>query len=255
MRQEKGFSLLEVMVVLGVFTVITGIVFVLLDQAQRRYKMETQFLDAFQSARLGMDQIVRDIHTTGFPPVDSIPVAIVNLNPQLVAEPFAWGLNYPAVPCTVLASCNAAGGPTQFDLILETDVDPQNVNGVEWIRYQLRGNTLLRGFASKNPAANPVAATTPTMVPYIENVMNNPTAAEMAAIQADYATMFPGNAAVPVFRYACGVPAGPCNAIHTAQDITEVTVTLIVQAPERDPRTNQLRLVTLTGLGRRINPS
>jgi len=93
------------------------------------------------------------------------------------------------------------------------------------------------------------------MVPYVDNVMNNATPAQIAAIQASYPAMFPGGAPVPMFRFACGVPAGPCNAIHTSRDITEVTITLVVQAPNLDPRTNQPRVVTLTGLARRINPS
>ena len=41
--------------------------------------------------------------------------------------------------------------PGDFDLIMESDIDPQNNNGVEWIRYQLPAGTttLLRGVAQK----------------------------------------------------------------------------------------------------------
>ena len=258
MRRQRGFSLLEIMVVLGVFLIITGMVFELLLQAQQRYRTESEFLEAFQSARLGLDQIVRDVHTTGFPPLNSVPLTFLAANPNnanLVAEPFAWAVNYPAVPCTVLASCNNPGGPAANDVIFETDVDPEVADGVEWVRYQLRGTTLFRGITPKNIAANPAIATLNNLAPYVENVMNATTPAEMAQIQASYPNLFPGNAAVPVFQYACGVPAGPCNAIHTARDITEITITLIVRAANPDPRTQQLRVVTLTGLARRINPS
>lgn len=258
MKKQKGFSLLEIMVVLGVFLIITGMVFQLLLQAQQRYKAETEFLDSFQSARIGLDQMVRDIHTAGYPPIRIIPAAVAAANPTLVAEPFAWSVNYPAVPCTVLASCINPGGPQRFDLIIETDVDPEVNNGVEWVRYQLRGgNVLFRGVTPKAAGVNPVVATSAAgvMVPYIENVLNNATPGQMAAIRASHPAMFPGNAAVPLFQFACGSPAGPCNALHSSRDITEVTITLIVQAPNPDPRTGQMRAVTLTGLARRINPS
>ncbi len=258
MRRQRGFSLLEIMVVLGVFILITGMVFELLLQAQQRYRMESEFLEAFQSARLGLDQIVRDVHTTGYPPRNSVPLTFLAANPNnqnLVAEPFAWAANYPAIPCAVLTSCNNPGGPQATDVIFETDVDPEANDGVEWVRYRLQGTTLFRGITPKNIANNPVAATQADLAPYVENVMNNTNPVEMAQIRASYPNMFPGNVAVPVFRYACGVPAGPCGPLDDARDITEVTITLIVRAANPDPRTGQLRVVTLTGLARRINPS
>ncbi len=258
MKRQEGFSLLEIMVVLGVFLIITGMVFELLLVAQQRYKAETEFLDSFQSARIGLDQMVRDVHTAGYPPINTVPAAVAAANPNLVAEPFAWGVNYPAIPCSVLASCDNPGGPRRFDVIIESDVDPESNNGVEWVRYQLRGgNLFMRGVTPKVVGANPVAAmnVAGVMVPYVDNVMNNATAGEMAAIRASYPAMFPGNAAVPVFQFACGTPAGPCNALHSSRDITEITITLIVQSPNPDPRTRQMRVVTLTGLARRINPS
>ena len=58
-----------------------------------------------------------------------------------------------------------------------------------------------------------------------------------------------------MLRYSCGITAAPCNALHDTRDITEITITLIVQAPNPDPQTGQMRVVTLTGLARRINPS
>ena len=74
-REQAGFSVIELLVVVAVFTVVTGAVFLLLDTAQQRYKMESEFLDTFQGARLAMDQIARDIHMAGFPPGNSFSVA------------------------------------------------------------------------------------------------------------------------------------------------------------------------------------
>ncbi len=254
-NRQRGFSLLEIVVVLGLFLVVTGAVFGLLTVAQQRYKMESEFLDSFQNARLGLDQITRDVHAAGFPPVGSVPVAIACANPQNVAYPFVWRPGYAdpdcagSVPayCTMGTSCQLPG---DFDLIIETDVDPENGNGVEWVRYLLVGNTLMRGQAIKIAGASPGATVFPTMTPFIENVMNSPTPQQMNDIQQNYPSMFPGNVAVPIFDYT--ITAG---GLATPDKITEVNITLIVQSPNRDPKTNGLRVLTLTGLARRINPT
>ena len=256
--RRAGFSLLEMMVVVLVFTIISGAVFQLLDVAQQRYKMESEFLDSFQGARLALDQITRDIHVAGYPPQSIVPVAVATANPQLVAVPFAWSPGYPGAPCTVNATCAAAGGPAAFDLIIETDIDPQNNNGVEWIRYQLQGTTLMRAVVPKQAGADPAAKTLPALVPYVENVINNDPA-QLAIIKSYYPlTFLPGSgnppAPVPLFTYAFDPPQ-PGQLANTPSSIREVTITLIVQAPSRDPKTRQFRAVTLSGLARRFNPS
>lgn len=248
--RERGFSLIEVLVVTAVFIVISGAVFMLLNVSQQRYKMESEFLDSFQGARLGLDQIMRDVHTTGYPPMQSLPTAVTGASPNLAAFPFSWAPNYPTVPCNV-PGCSL---PAAFDMILESDLDPENANGVEWIRYRLNRTTLERGVARKTVGGNPLTATAAAMVPFVEDVMNNAPAGMMTRIRNSYPAMFPGNTPVPVFQYLCDEPAVACNALHTPMDIREVNITLIVAAPNPDPRTQQIRVVTLTGLARRINP-
>ncbi len=245
--KERGFSLLELMVGIVVFTLIAGAAFGLLNVSQQRYQMESQFLDSLQTARVALDQMARDIHSAGYPPANSFTPATAAANPQRVALPFAWTPNYPATPCLVGATCTV---PNAFDLIVETDVDPQNNNGIEWVRYQLQGTTLFRGVATKTAGTDPAAATLPNLVPYVDNVVNNTTAAQMTTFRTYYPTMFPGNTPVPMFTYTYdpGVAGTPPN-------IRQVNITLIVLAPRPDPKTGQPRLVTLTGLVRRINPN
>jgi len=241
--RERGFSILEALVVVGVFTVITGAVFGLLDASQQRYKMEAEFLDTFQGARLALEQIARDVHTAGYPPGNAFAPGFNAGN--RVALPFGWSPGYPAAPCLV----GACAAPSGFDLVIETDMDPRNNNGVEWVRYRLNGMTLERGVASKVVGADPLATTAGAMVPYVENVVNNANGALRGAIQASYPGMF-ANGPVPVFTYQfeAGQPNQPSN-------IREVNITLLVMAPNADPRTGQLRVVTLTGRARRINPN
>src|SRR5260370_12605265 len=68
MKRQRGFSLIEMMVAVAIFVIITGAVFSLLDSSQRRYTSQAQLLDSFQSAPFGYDQMSLDIHSAGFPP-------------------------------------------------------------------------------------------------------------------------------------------------------------------------------------------
>ena len=245
--RDRGYSVLELIVVVGVFTLIAGASFALLNASQQRYQVEAQLLDQFQGARLALDQLTRDVHTAGYPPMKSLPSAVAAASPQLAAYPFAWDPNYPGTPCTVGSDCT---NPSGFDLIVETDIDPENNNGVEWVRYSLQGTTLFRGVVSKAAGVNPVTATQKALVPYVENVMNNASASQIQHISTYYPSLFPGGKPVPVFSYV--FEAGKTN---TPQYIREVNVTLIVQTPDPDPRTGAPRVVELSGLARRINPS
>jgi type II secretory pathway component PulJ len=238
------------LVAVAIFTVITAGVFTLLDQSQQRYRSESEFLDAFQGGRIAVDQMTRDIHMAGYPPRNAFESFVVAANPAVVAMPFAWSPNYPITPCTVGVTCNASGGPAAFDLMIETDINPEDADGIEWIRYRLNGTTLERGVATKAVGTDPATATQAAMVPYVENVMNNTTVAQMNRIQANYPGMFPGNAPVPVFTY--GFDAGGGNI---PASIREVNINLIVMAPNPDPRSQALRVTTLTGRARRINPN
>ncbi len=248
--RQRGFSLLEILVAVAIFTVISGAVFGLLNVAQQRYRMENEFMESFQGARLAMDQITRDVHSAGYPPANSFQPGIGAANPQLVAVPFAWpqGSGYPGAPCLVNGGCPINGGPAINDLIIEGNIDPENGTSVEWVRYQLNRTTLMRAVATKVAGGDPETTTRALLTAYVDNVMNNTSAAEMAQIQQFYPTMFPGGAPIPIFTYRTEAGTGPAN-------IREVEITLIVRAANPDPRNRQLRVVTLTGRARRMNPS
>jgi len=244
-RSEGGFSLIELMIATLLFTTIAGITFALLGVSLQRYQGEKDYLNSFQQANVAMDQITRDVHTAGYPPSNSFTTLTAAANPTKVATPFAWMPGYfPAVPCTVGATCTS---PTGFDLITEADLG--DGNGVQWVRYSLVGTTLMRGVAPKN-GADPVGATAGALIPYLDNVMNNASAAQIAALKATYPALFPGSAAVPVFTYTYD----PGTALQPP-NIREVNITLIVQSARPDPNTNRLRVVVLTGQAARINPN
>src|SRR5260221_6818267 len=178
-RPEGGFSLIEWMIATLLFTTIAGITFALLGVSLTRYKGEKDYLNSFQQASVAMDQIARDVHSAGYSPANSFTTLTAVANPSKVATPFAWMPAYPAALCTVGATCTS---PTGFDLIIEADLG--DGRGVEWVRYSLQGTTLMRAVVAKGGAGiDPVAATAGQLVPYLENVMNNATAAQMAALK------------------------------------------------------------------------
>lgn len=254
----SGFSLVELLTALAVFLIICGVAFALLTSSSKRYQSDGQVLAAFQEARFGLDQIIRDINDSGYPPVSNyatIPTDAGNYAITAIAWPLAEG--YPNSPCQI-PSCST---PSQFDLILETKVDPLSTTAkVKWIRYKLQSNTLYRAIVDK-PASggDPDAATASQLVPYVQNVMNNTSSGQIAQFQAIYPDMFSGGAPVDLFKYTCDTATRPmdCSTAgsdNSPQNIRGVSVTLIVMAPFPDAQTGQPRLVELRGQGRRINP-
>lgn len=235
-----GFTVMELMIATAIFMVITAAMFGLLQLSQKKYSSETQLSGAFQETRLAIDQIVRDFNVSGYPAQSLFSLLPADPS-KYVVSPVAWDPNYAVSPCFV----GTGGGgtcqtPGDFDLIVESDFG--NGTGVNWIRYQLVGNTLLRAVVPKSAGPDPVAATSApgVMVPFLTNVMNT-------AVQ-------------PVFQYTCDTPSGeqPCPGAGNSgipNNIRDVNITLIVQTRQPDMQTGLPMLVELKGRGHRTNPS
>jgi len=270
---EHGFTLIEMLAALGIFLVVTGAAFTLLTSSQQRYQTETQVLSAFQEARLGLDQMVRDIDDAGYP-----PPTFANPDPtKVTTTPFGWSPYYTVpTPCQI----GTGGGgtcftPADFDIIVETETspsDPACPGSVEWIRYQLPLNstTLMRGVACKQLSREPAVETSSQLVPFVQNVVNNSPNLQIGQflLSGAFPTVFPAGASVPIFQYTCDEPSVsqalplPTTACPLAApadnapaNIRDVSITLIVAAPLPDSTTGMPRLVQLSGRGRRINPN
>jgi prepilin-type N-terminal cleavage/methylation domain-containing protein len=228
--KAQGYSLIELMVAAVLFTIISGAVFSLLYSSQLTYQGESTIAAAFQQANVAIDQIVRDVHSSGYPPISSFNTAVVTAHPEKFALPFAWSPNYPFTPCTV----GVCAAPGESDLILEAD---SGTGFVQWIRYSLVGTTLKRGVTPKAYPGDPLALTDGDLLPYLDNVVNQNQ-----------------SPAPPVFSYcydsACdaGVPQIPGN-------IQRVNITLFVQSAQRDAQSNQFRTIKVTGQAARFNPN
>jgi prepilin-type N-terminal cleavage/methylation domain-containing protein len=263
-QKEKGFSLIEMMIAAVIFILLCGAAFGLLSLAQQRYQTESQVLNSFQEARFGLDEIVRDVNGSGYPPQNSFSFSPSIPPANLYAStPVAWSPGYTSnSPCQIGTGGGGTCNPTpgDFDLIIERDVDPWRHDGVEWTRYQLSNNVLSRSQTYKVVSADPAATTAPAFVPYVQNVMNNASPAQIAQFQAAYPNMFLGGNPVPVFSYTCYTPFGPqpcpsAGSYNSPVNVTDVEITLIVMAPSLDAQTGVPRLIELHGRGHSLNPT
>ncbi|PYU68191.1 MAG: hypothetical protein DMG49_16575 [Acidobacteria bacterium] len=259
-KRQTGFTLIELMVSVAIFIVLSGAIFGLMGTSQKQFRTESQLLSSFQEARLGLDQIVRDSNATGYPPVNHFST-LPTLSSGYASSPVAWMPGYlTSSSCTI----GTAGGgtcttPGDFDVIFEGDFN--DGNGVEWVRYQLQGTTLYRGVTPKSATNDPVTATNVAgvMLPYVTNVMNNASSARIATFRAGYPAMFPGSVAQPIFQYTCDSGTGTvlcqnAGASNSPSNVRDIEITLIVMSAQQDAQTNKLRLVELNGRGHRKNP-
>lgn len=238
LTQERGFTIMELMIATAIFLVICGAMFGLLQLSQQKYTSETQVTGAFQETRLAIDQIVRDFNVSGYPS-QSIYSKLPPDVTQYAAGPVAWSPNYPGPPCSVGTGIGTAcTTPGDFDLILETDLG----NGVSWIRYQLTGTTLYRIVVPKTTGdpATVTSSNPAVIVPFLTNVLNS--------------------AAQPIFKFTCDTPGGPqpCAAAGTygmSNKIRDVDITLVVQTRQPDLQSGNPTLVELQGRGHRVNPA
>lgn len=272
---QEGFTLIELLAAVAIFIIVCGAMFMLLNTSQQRYQSGSQIVNSFQDARLALDQVIRDANDAGYPPSNNfstLPGACVAGSPcvDYVDSPIAWSPNYTTLtPCTIGGTCVT---PSGFDVIFEEN-PTTTLNNIEWIRYQLVGTTLFRGFAQK-ANGDPAATTLPRMVPYITNVVNNASAAQIATYRVNYPSMFPGGNPQPIFQYYCANPAAPpatvlCqNAVgnvtlangtaipaSSPANVVDVEITLILQTTQNDQRTKAPLLVELNGFGHRVNPN
>lgn len=256
-RRISGFTLTEMLVSMAIFLVICGSAFTLLGVSQQRYQAESQTQNSFQEARLGLDQIVRDVSDAGFPPPNQFEVPPPNNATYAAVTPFAW---YPGYltnsPCTIGGSCQT---PWDSGLFIETNPTPQVPGPVQYIRYKMLDNNILgRGVFQKTGADPFLSIPDSLLTPFVHNVMNQASPAVIAQINATYPNMFPGGTQVPIFTYLCDSPSGPQNCtnpgvIGTPPNIRSVLITLIVETPTPDPQTGQVRVIELTGEATRMN--
>lgn len=78
---SRGFSLIEMMIVLLILSVIMGAIFQMMRLAMARSSAEQAKLDMFQEAREFMDQMARDLRQAGYPNPRNFASTVLTTSP------------------------------------------------------------------------------------------------------------------------------------------------------------------------------
>jgi prepilin-type N-terminal cleavage/methylation domain-containing protein len=170
--QQHGFSLLEMLVVVGILGIVCGGIFAQMDLAQQRAYAERVKLDNMQEARDFVDQFFRDINEIGYPNIRMVDTTSGLWSPVLTT---------PATNTWTSAYANdnrfAIGlvsiGIT--DLLFEADTNGDG--NVQSVRYTLNGNgnCALCVQRSQVPkvSGDPLTAQTPNWGTEVNDALNN----------------------------------------------------------------------------------
>jgi prepilin-type N-terminal cleavage/methylation domain-containing protein len=154
-RTERGFSLIEMLVTIAILTIVMGVIFRHLGDAQVKYASEQMKIDLVQEARAGLDGITRDLRQCGYPTpkmfgptspngTDSAP-QVSDTDLQFKGDVDGDG-NTEAVhyklldngsgncPCTLVRSQSSIGGAENFNPVVQNVVNssstsPKGISG------------------------------------------------------------------------------------------------------------------------------
>ncbi len=176
-RNQKGFTLLEMLVSTAVFTIILFAVYTMLTGNQATYARGENRVEIQQNARVAMRRMIREIRMVGYDPSSAIPAQASQTAVQI-----------------------ANANTITFIADLDGDNDADNIPDTDWVRYQLQGSQLIRESSSWVGGA-----WTPPI--------NNPNSSVLAdAVTALNFTYFDGND--PNNEIAAPVPAASLTAIR-----------------------------------------
>lgn len=207
-HRQKGFSLIELLTVVVILMLVTGVVFQQIDLVQKRGRQEDVKMDLTQESREFVDQMVRDLHTSGYPNKRMYLVNLLTNND-----------NRTAVGLVVVT-------PTW--LVFEGDVDGDGQ--VDSIQYQLQSNggtcpcTIRRSQVVKVNGTEPWNQATNFNME-ANNVVNSGGAVPitgnttLATGVVSNDTLYGAFKAAPIFRaydvngLECGAPGAICTAL------------------------------------------
>jgi prepilin-type N-terminal cleavage/methylation domain-containing protein len=133
--RNRGFSLMELMIVLTILSIIVGGIFEQMNVAQQRAYAERIKLDNMQEARDFIDQFFRDINEIGYPNVRMMDTSSPSWNPVLTQPPtYAWSNLY--------ANDNRmAIGLVKIDnTAIQFEADTNGDGNVQSVQYKINGN-------------------------------------------------------------------------------------------------------------------
>jgi prepilin-type N-terminal cleavage/methylation domain-containing protein len=133
--RQRGFSMIELMIVVGILSIVIAGIFTQMDQAQQRAYTERIKLDNMQEARDFVDQFFRDINEIGYPNVRMIDVASLSWNPVLTTPPtYGWNNLYANDNRIAIGLVKIDNAAIQFE------ADTNGDGNVQSVQYKINGN-------------------------------------------------------------------------------------------------------------------
>jgi prepilin-type N-terminal cleavage/methylation domain-containing protein len=220
-KSQAGFSLLEMLVSTAVMTIVIAAIFSQVNDAQRISTSEQVKLDLFQESRQFMDQMVRDLHASGYPSMRNFSSS-GDVN----------GLAYPN-------NSNNAVGLVKLDAnagYLQFEASPDGSATVKEIIYNLDTSTdhgcpCLKRSELQKVAGDPLTGQTPPV--YQTEVQN----VVMTGDPIFYAYQHDGTPVTTAIDLLG-------NAV-TIADINTLVIKLTVQSARADPRNGVKPIITL----------
>lgn len=236
---QRGFSLLEMMVALAILTVVIGIAVSGLTQMQSRNFAEQSKTDTVQETRDFIDQVVRDIHTVGYPP-----------RVVFVGKPLCT--NDARVSCSLIYY-----SPAQIKY--EGDLDGTGTVYQVWLQLVPSASgtcpcTLQRGLISKAAA---LAGQPITYFTEVNGVLNSGDGAGGHS----FAISLPGPGSYAAYADAAAfsaydvnaVPVGACADATACSSVASLQITANVTSAYADPKTKIYSVYSITSKARLNN--
>jgi prepilin-type N-terminal cleavage/methylation domain-containing protein len=223
-NRQKGFSLIEMMVVVLILGIVSAGLFVQIDMAQQRAFSEQIKLDNFQEARDFVDQFFRDVNQIGYP------------NSRMIDTTAAWS---PVLASPLINDNRLAIGLVKIDaneIRFEGDMNGDGV--VQSVIYMVNGSgsctlCLQRSQVDK-ASASPLTGQTTNWGTEVNDVISNPIFSYFKADGTQVTTL-------PVDLSTAGGP-------QTLASIKTIQVSLLIRNNTvLDPKTRQPIETTFQG--------
>ena len=218
---QRGYSILELVASLAILSIVMGIVVEGITTMLARNKVETDKVDLTQQSREFMDQIVNDIHQSGFSRISMFDPSILTSATDCTQDATVSCGLVTLTPTKIQFEADLDGTGVSEDFIQLTQV-----NGVNAAACTTPPCVIQRGTISK---AQWMAGTTPAYYTEMNGVINT-------AVFSAY------------FHDGTPVTISPQVSASDLPNISSVGITLFVRSSQADPKTGVLPAITLASI-------